>query len=322
VRAIRVHRPGGPDALVLEEVPVAEPGPGQARVRLEAIGVNFIDVYHRSGQYPMPAPFTPGQEGAGTVEALGEGVTEVRVGDRVAWAGVTGAYAETQVVPAARLVPVPAGLEAWRAAAVMLQGMTAHYLARSTFALAPGTTALVHAAAGGVGLLLCQLGRAAGARVIGTVSTPAKAALARAAGADAVIDVRQADFAAECRRLVPEGLDVVYDSVGKDTFERGLPLLRPRGLMVLYGQSSGAVPPYDLQGLNKHGSLFVTRPSLGHYTATRAELLARAADVLGAVAAGSLEVRVHATYPLADAARAHADLEGRRTAGKLLLGPG
>ncbi len=322
MKAVRVHRPGGPEALVLEEIERPQPGRGEALVRLEAIGVNYIDVYHRSGLYALATPFTPGSEGAGVVEAVGEGVTELRPGDRVAYAMQIGAYAAYAVVPAWKLVPLPAGVDARQGAAAMLQGMTAHYLTQSTYPLEPGDTALVHAAAGGVGLLLVQMAKRRGARVIGTVSTEAKAKLAREAGADEVILYTQKDFAEETkRRTGGTGVDVVYDSVGRDTFERGLGVLRPRGYLVLFGQSSGPVPPFDLGRLSTAGSLFVTRPSLSHYTATRAELLARAGDVLTWIASGELKLRVERAYPLAEAAAAHADLAGRKTTGKLLLIP-
>jgi NADPH2:quinone reductase len=307
---------------VLELTTLAEraPGPGELRVRLEAIGVNFIDVYHREGRYPQPLPFTPGQEGAGVIEAVGEHVSGLAVGQRVAWAGVSGAYAEHALVPAERAVPVPLGLDSRRAAAAMLQGMTAHYLARSTHSLARGETALIHAAAGGVGLLLVQLAHQAGARVIGTVSTALKAELARAAGADEMILYRDEDFALAVKRLAGS-VDVVYDSVGKDTFDRSLSVLRPRGLLVLYGMSSGPVPPLDLARLAGGGSLYLTRPVLGHYTRTRAELLERAGAVLTAVADGSLQLRIEHEYPLAHAAAAHTALEARKTTGKVLLMP-
>jgi NADPH:quinone reductase len=322
MKAIRVHQPGGPDALRFEDVPRPTPGAGEALVRIEAIGVNFIDVYHRSGLYKLPPPFTPGSEAAGVVEAVGDGVHDLAPGARVAWAGHPGAYAEYEAVPAWKLVPLPDGATARDGAAAMLQGMTAHYLSHATYPLGAGKTALVHAAAGGVGLLLIQMAKRLGARVIGTVSTEAKAELARAAGADHVVLYTREDFVAEARRVTDgAGVDVIYDSVGKDTFERGLGALRMRGMIVLYGQSSGVVPPLDLARLSVGGSLFVTRPSLHHYTATREELLARAGDVLGWIVSGVLWLRVEHTYPLADAARAHADLEGRRTTGKLLLLP-
>ncbi|HWP35468.1 MAG TPA: quinone oxidoreductase [Thermodesulfobacteriota bacterium] len=322
MKAVRVHRHGGPEVLTYEEVARPAPGRGEALVRLAAAGVNYIDIYHRTGLYPQPLPFIPGSEGAGVVEAVGEGVTEVRPGDRVGYAMQLGSYAEYAVVPAWKLVPLPAGTDPQQAAAALLQGMTAHYLTHSTYPLKPGETALVHAAAGGVGLLLVQMAKRRGARVIGTVSTEEKARLAREAGADEVILYTRQDFAAETRRLTGgAGVDVVYDSVGRDTFEKDLTVVRPRGLIVLFGQSSGPVPPFDLGRLNAAGSLFVTRPTLAHYAANRQELLWRAGDVLGWIASGALKLRIERTYPLADAGRAHEDLAGRRTSGKLLLLP-
>jgi NADPH2:quinone reductase len=319
-KAMRVHRPGGPEVFSLDDIELPAPAKGEARVRLEAIGVNYIDVYQRSGLYVLPLPFVPGSEGAGVVEEVGPEVTEVKAGDRVAWASHLGSYAHHANVPAWKLVPIPDGLDATQAAAAMLQGMTAHYLVRTTFPLGAGKTALVHAAAGGVGLLLCQMGRTLGARVLGTTSTEAKAELARAAGADEVILYTQKDFAEEVKRLTDrKGVDVVYDSVGKDTFDRSLTVLRPRGMMVLYGQSSGSVPAFELGRLAQGGSLFLTRPTLGHYMLTRDELLARAADVLGDVRSGALKLRIEHTYPLAEVARAHEDLTGRKTTGKLIL---
>ena len=320
MRAIRVHAPGGPEALQVDELPVPVPGPGEALVRLEAAGVNFIDVYKRMALYKLPLPATLGEEGAGVVTALGPGVSGVREGDRVAWAGVTGSYAEYVAVPAARVVPVPGGVSLDTAAATMLQGMTAHYLATSTFPLSSDHRCLVHAAAGGVGLLLVQIAKRRGAFVIGTAGTEEKAALARAAGADEVILYTSQDFVAETKRITRGGgLDVVYDSVGRTTFLPGLELLRPRGMMVLFGQSSGPVAAIDPQILNQKGSLFLTRPTLGHYTATREELLARADDLFAWIAEGGLSVRIGAQYPLADVAEAHRALEGRRTTGKVLL---
>ena len=320
MRAVRIHAPGGAEAMRVETVPVPTPGPGEALVRLEAAGVNFIDVYKRTGLYTVPLPSTLGEEGAGTVAAVGDGVAEVRVGDRVAWAGHMGAYAEFAVVPAAKLVPLPAGVSAAQGAAVMLQGMTAHYLALSTYPLREGDRCLVHAAAGGVGLLLVQIARKRGAFVIGTAGSDEKAALARAAGADEVIVYTRDDFAAETKRITGgRGLQVVYDSVGRTTFLPGLDLLAPRGMMVLFGQSSGPVAPIDPQLLNQKGSLFLTRPALGHYVATRDELLWRAGELFAWVAAGELSVRVGAEFALAEAAEAHRALEGRRTTGKVLL---
>ena len=321
-KAIVVREIGGPEQLRWQEHDAGEPGPGQVRVALRAAGLNFIDVYFRSGQYPRPLPFVAGLEGAGVVEALGPEVSGLAVGDRVAWSSVPGSYAEVLLAPAGALVKIPAGVSDERAAASMLQGMTAHYLTTDTHAVRKGEWALVHAAAGGVGLLLIQMLRRAGARVIGTCSTAEKEKLAREAGAEHVIRYSECDFAEEVARLTDgRGCDVVYDSVGQSTFEGSLRSLRPRGLLALYGQASGAVPPFDLQQLNQRGSLFVTRPSLAHYTATREELETRAGAVLGAVAAGELSVRIGARFPLAHAADAHRALEGRQTTGKVLLAP-
>jgi NADPH2:quinone reductase len=322
MKAVRVHEYGGPEALQYEEIAKPEPGQGQALVRVEAIGVNFIDMYRRSGQYTGQLPLVLGDEAAGVVEAIGPGVTEVGVGDRVAYAFVQGAYADYALAPAARLVPIPAGVDSRQAAAAMLQGMTAHYLTLSTYPVQPGDTLLIHAAAGGAGLLVVQLAKRRGARVIGTVSTEAKAALAREAGADEIILYTQADFEAEVKRLTDgRGVDAVYDSVGQTTFDKSLNCLRPRGYMVLFGQSSGPVAPLNPQLLNAKGSLFLTRPSLGHYIATRDELLQRAGDVLGWLASGDLKVRIDSEFPLAQAADAQRRLESRATAGKLLLIP-
>lgn len=323
MRAIRVHQYGGPEVLQLEEVSLPEPGKGEALVAVESIGVNFIDVYHRTGLYPSDElPFTPGMEAAGTVEAVGPGVSEVGVGDQVAYAMEQGSYSEAALVPAWKLVRLPAGLEAESGAAAMLQGMTAHYLAHSTYPLGEGQAALVHAAAGGVGLLLIQVAKRLGATVIGTVSTEEKAQLARQAGADHVILYTEADFEDETRRFTDgRGVDVVYDSVGRTTFEKSLNCLRPRGCMVSFGQSSGAIPPFDAGLLAAKGSLFLTRPSLAAYAAQREELLARAGDVLQWVASGELRLRIDKTYPLEEAAEAHRALEGRQTAGKVLLAP-
>jgi NADPH2:quinone reductase len=322
MKAIRAHEYGGPDAMRTDELPAPTPGAGQALVRIEAAGVNFIDVYQRSGQYKTALPVPLGLEAAGVVEALGPGTTGVAVGQRVAWNGVPGSYATHVAVPVDRVVGVPDGVDARSAAAAMLQGMTAHYLARSTFALKEGDTCLVHAAAGGVGLLLCQIAKRAGARVLGTTSTEEKAEQARAAGADEIILYTKEDFVAKGRELTKgRGVDVVYDSVGKDTFLRGLDLLRPRGLMVLYGQSSGAVAPFDPQLLNTKGSLFVTRPNLAHHVAAREELVARAGEVLSWIARGDLKIHIGATFPLDKAADAHRALEGRKTTGKVLLLP-
>ena len=322
MKAIRVRASGGPEVLRLEEIPAPTPGPGQVLVQVEAAGVNFIDVYQRTGQYPVPPPFTPGQEAAGRVTAAGAGVTHPKVGDRVAYTGVLGAYADYAVVPADRVVALPDGVSPKQGAAAMLQGMTAHYLATTLYPLRPGDTCLVHAAAGGVGLLLCQIAKLRGARVLGTVSTREKAELARGAGADEVILYTEQDFEAEVKRLTGgAGVQVVYDSVGRSTFEKGLNCLARRGLMVLFGQSSGPVGPLDPQVLNQRGSLFLTRPTLAHYIASRAELEARAADVLGWIASGTLRLRVAHAFPLADAAEAHRQLEGRKTTGKVLLLP-
>jgi NADPH2:quinone reductase len=322
MKAVRVHQYGGPEALRYEEAPLPEPGPGEARLKIEAAGVNFIDVYHRTGRYPGQLPTTPGREGAGLVDALGPDVSELKPGDRVAFAMQQGAYAEYAVVPAWKLVPVPDGVDIRLAAAVMLQGMTAHYLSHATYPLQPGDTALVHAAAGGVGLLLVQMAKRRGARVIGTVSTEEKARLAREFGADEVVLYTQTDFEAETRRLTDgAGVNVVYDAVGMTTFDRSLNCLKPRGYLVLYGESSGPVSPLDPQVLNARGSLFLTRPSLGHYMADRAELLSRAGDLFKWIAAGELQVRIDQTFPLAEAAEAHRYLEGRKTQGKLLLIP-
>ena len=322
MRAIRVHEYGGPEVLQLEEVTLPEPGGGEALVTVEAAGVNFIDVYHRTGLYPGALPFTPGMEAAGVVEAVGPGVYEVEVGDRVAYAMERGSYAERAVVPAWKLVRLPEGLDAEAGAAAMLQGMTAHYLTRSTYPLAGGETALVHAAAGGVGLLLVQMAARIGATVIGTVSTEEKARLAREAGADAVILYTEGDFAEEALRLTDgRGVHVVYDSVGQATFDQSLACLRPRGLLALFGQSSGPVPPIDPSILATGGSRFLTRPGLAHDAADRGELLERAGDVLHWVATGELRLRIDRTYPLSEAAEAHRALEGRQTAGKVLLAP-
>jgi NADPH:quinone reductase len=321
VKAVRVHQAGGPEVLRYDDVPIPALRAGEALVRLAAVGVNFIDVYQRLGRYPLALPFVAGQEASGTVTAVAPDVTAVAVGDRVVYAGVTGAYAESAAVSVDRLVPLPPEVSFEQAAAVMLQGMTAQYLTHTTFPLMPGDACLVHAAAGGVGLLLCQMAKGRGARVIGTVSTAAKAELARAAGADALILYTERDFVAAVRELVPGGVQVVYDSVGRTTFLAGFECLAPRGMMVLFGQSSGPVEPLDPQLLNRKGSLFLTRPTLAHYVAARAELLERANDVLEAVRTGRLTVRVGARYPLAEAAEAHRALEARRTTGKVLLIP-
>ena len=322
MKAIQVKQVGGPEAMELAELPIPQPKTNEAVVKLSASGVNFIDVYFREGRYKAPLPFTLGQEGAGVVTAIGAEAKSVKVGDRVAWTGLLGSYAEYAAVPTDRLVPIPQGVSDQQAASAMLQGMTAHYLSHDTYPLKKGETALVHAAAGGVGLLLVQMAHNIGARVIATVSTEEKAKLARGAGADEVILYTQADFEAETKRLTGgKGVDVVYDSVGKTTFDKGLNILRPRGMMVLFGGSSGAVPPFDLVALSQRGSLYVTRPTLGHYIATREELVARSGAVFAMMAAGKLKLRIEHTYPLAEAQRAHRELEGRKTTGKLLLIP-
>lgn len=322
MKAIRINETGGRDKLSYEDVPQPEPKAGEALVKIEAAGVNFIDVYQRTGQYKMQLPFTLGQEAAGVVEAVGDGVSEVQPGDRVAYANIIGAYAEYAVVPAHKLVPVPEGIDSRTAAAVLLQGMTAHYLAYSTFPLESGHQALVHAAAGGVGLLLVQLAKQRGAYVIGTVSTEEKAELARGAGADAIIRYDQQEIVPEVKRLVgDQGVHVAYDSVGKATFNASLDCLRKRGYLVLFGQSSGAVPPVDPQILNAKGSLFLTRPTLGHYVTDRDELLWRARDLFGAIKAGSLNVRIDRAVPLSEVAEAHRALESRETSGKVLVLP-
>ena len=322
MKAVRVHEQGGPEVMKVEELPTPEPGPGQARVKVEACGVNFIDIYQRSGLYKLPLPFTPGSEGAGTIEAVGANVADLGVGDRVAWAGVLGSYASHVLAPAERLVRLPEGLGFQDGAAAMLQGMTAHYLSHSTYPLKPGDSCLIHAAAGGVGLLLCQMAKMRGARVFGTVSNDAKAAQAREAGADEVILYTRQDFEAEVKRLTDgKGVNAVYDGVGKDVFEKNLNCLARRGYEVLFGQSSGPVPPLDPQILNAKGSLFLTRPSLGDYTPTRQELLQRADDVLGWIAAGKLRIKIDRTFPLDQAAQAQEALAGRQTSGKVLLIP-
>lgn len=322
MKAIRIHNHGGPEVLTYEDVAVPEPRAGEARVKIEASGVNFIDIYHRTGLYPMNRPCILGSEGAGIVDALGEGVTEVKQGDRVAYAMIPGSYAEYAVVPAGKLVPVPDDIDAKSAAGIMLQGMTAHYLTHSTYPLQKDETALVHAAAGGVGLLLVQVAKMLGARVIGTVSTEAKADLVRKTGADEIILYTQADFLAEAKRITNgQGVHVVYDSVGATTFEKSLDCLRPRGYLVLFGQSSGPVAAFDPAKLAAKGSLFLTRPSLAHYTLTRAELLRRATDLFDWMQAGKLKLRIEKTLPLQDACEAQQLLEKRRTTGKLILVP-
>lgn len=321
MKAIRIHNLGGPEVLTWEDAPDPQPKEGQALVRVEAAGVNFIDVYFRSGLYKGPElPFIPGQEAAGTVAAVGPGVTEVSVGDRVAYTGVQGAYAELAAVPAERLVKLPEGVTTRQGAAAMLQGMTAHYLTHSTYPLKPGDTCLVHAAAGGAGRLICQMAKLRGARVIGTASTPEKEQIAREAGADEVINYTQQDFAAEAKRLTGgKGVQVVYDSVGKDTFDKSLDSLVQRGTLVTFGQSSGLVPPVDVRTLNAKGSLYLTRPSLHHYIHAHEELVERSRDVLGWIAEGKLRLHIGLELPMSEAAEAHRALEGRRTTGKVIL---
>ncbi|CAM3131591.1 quinone oxidoreductase [Saccharomonospora xinjiangensis] len=322
VTAIRIQRTGGPDVLDVADVEIGEPGPGKVLVEVSAAGVNYIDTYQRSGLYPVPLPYTPGLEGAGRITAVGAGVSELSVGDRVAWQGSPGSYAEQAIVPAELAVRIPEGVTDESAAAVTLQGITAHYLTASTHPVREGETVLVHAAAGGVGLLLTQLAKAKGARVIGTVSTPEKEQLAREAGADEVIRYTERDFVAATREFTGgEGVDVVYDGVGASTYEGSLACLRPRGLLALFGASSGPVPPIDPQRLNKGGSLYLTRPTSADYTRTRQEIEWRVGELFDGLANGTLNVRIGARYALADARKAHEDLEGRRTTGKVLLLP-
>ena len=322
MKVILISKTGGAGEMRIAEVPMPSTGPGQALVKVAASGVNFIDVYFRMGLYKADLPFTPGNEAAGTVEAVGEGVTGFQPGDRVAYAMHRGSYAEYTVVPAAVLVKLPDSVDMNTAAAAMLQGMTAHYLTHSSFPLKKGDTCLVHAAAGGAGRLVVQMAKMLGATVYGTVGTDEKAAIAKSAGADEVIVYTRQDFVAEVKGMTDgKGVDVVFDSVGQSTFLKGLNIIRPRGMMVLFGQSSGAVEPFDPSMLNGKGSLFLTRPSLAHHCQTREELLWRAGDVLGWIGSGKLELRIDKTYPLARADQAHKDLEGRGTAGKLLLIP-
>jgi NADPH2:quinone reductase len=322
MQAIQVSQVGGPEVLTAVDLPVPAPKANEALVNIKAAGINFIDVYIREGRYPTPLPFISGQEAAGVVTEVGSEVTALKPGDRVAYTSLLGSYAEYAAVPASRLVKIPDGLDFEQAAAAMLQGMTAHYLVHSSYPLKQGETVLIHAAAGGVGLLLVQMAKKIGARVIATAGTQAKAQLARDAGADECIVYTEADFEAETKRLTDRaGVHVVYDGVGKATFDKDLEVLRPRGYLVLFGGSSGAVPPFDLIKLSQKGSLFITRPTLAHYTATREELEWRANDVLQSIARGELKLRIHKVYPLAEAAQAHRDLEGRKTTGKLLLKP-
>ncbi|MEZ4863061.1 MAG: quinone oxidoreductase [Caldilineaceae bacterium] len=322
MKAIRVHETGDVSVLRYEDVPVPEPKAGEVRIKVEAAGLNFIDTYHRMGWYPIPRPFTLGLEAGGVVDAVGAGVTDFKVGDRVGYCMHQGAYAEYATVPARMVVPVPAGVTTAQAAAVLLQGMTAHYLTHSTYPIQSGDIALIHAAAGGTGALVVQLAKLRGAHVIGTVGTAEKAEVAKAAGADDVIIYTEQDFEAEVKRITGgKGCHVVYESVGKATFDKSMNCLRPRGYMVLFGQASGQVPPLDPQMLNQKGSLFLTRPSLGAYVATREELLGRANDLFAWIAAGKLDVRIDQSYPLREAAAAHTYLEGRQTKGKVLLIP-
>ena len=322
MKAIQIAQTGGPEVLTLAELPIPTPGPGQVLIKIAAIGVNFIEIYYREGRYKAPLPLIPGSEAAGTVEKLGPDVTGFSIGDSVASVGVLGSYAEYALVSAAQLIKVPAGLDLKQAAAALLQGMTAHYLLYGAFSLKSGDTALIHAAAGGTGQMLTQMASALGARVIATVSTQAKAELARAAGADEVILYTEADFEAEVKRLTNgRGVDVVYDSVGKTTFEKSLSCLRPRGMLVLFGGSSGAVPPFDLIQLSAKGSLFITRPKLQDYVATRGELEERAGAVLNWIVEGKLKLRTEHNYPLVEAAQAQIDIASRNTTGKLLLIP-
>jgi NADPH2:quinone reductase len=322
MKAIRIETTGGPEVLQLADIPIPEPKPNEAIVKIAASGVNFIDCYFREGRYPAQLPITLGQEAAGTVTAVGADVHNVKPGHRVAYASVQGSYAESAAVPAERLVIVPDAIDLKIAAAVMLQGMTAHYLVHSTYPLRAGETAIVHAAAGGVGLLLVQMAKALHAHVIGTAGSREKAQLARDAGADEVIVYTESDFESEAKRITGgSGVDVIYDGVGKSTFDADLNLLRPRGCLALFGASSGAVPPFDPIKLSQKGSLFLTRPTLANYIAKREELEQRAGDLFAMIGAGNLKVRIHKEYALADAAQAHRDLEGRRTMGKLLLVP-
>lgn len=322
MRAIQISQVGGPEVLTPVDLPIPSPKPNEAVVQIKAAGVNFIDVYNREGRYPTPLPFVNGQEAAGVVTDLGSDVSTLKRGDRVAYTSALGSYAEYAAVPASRLVKIPDEIDFEQAAAAMLQGMTAHYLVYSTYPLKKGETCLIHAAAGGVGLLLVQMAKRIGARVIGTAGTHDKAQLARDAGADECIVYTESDFEIETKRLTDnQGVHVVYDGVGKATFDRDLNVLRPRGYLVLFGGSSGAVPPFDLIKLSQKGSLFITRPTLAHYTAVREELEWRANDVLQMIVRGELKLRIHKTYPLAEAAQAHRDLEGRKTTGKLLLIP-
>jgi len=323
MKAIRIGQHGGPEQLKLQDIDPPSPGPTEVLVKVEASGVNYIDVYYRTGLYKADLPFTPGMEAAGTVEAVGSEVKTVQPGDRVAYAMARGSYAEYATVPSWQLVQIPRGLDTRQAAAAMLQGMTAHYLTHSTYPLKEGDTALVHAAAGGAGLLIVQMAKALGARVIGTVSTPEKASAAKEAGAEEAVIYTEEDFETEVKRLTGNrGVNVVYDSVGAATFLKSLNCLRPRGMMVAFGNASGPAPSVDPLLLNQKGSVFLTRPALAHYCANREELTWRAGEVLGSIATGSLKLKIDKTYPLAGAEQAHRDLESRKTSGKLLLVPG
>ena len=318
--AIRIHKPGGPEVLQWDQIEVGAPGPGQVRLRHTAVGLNYIDVYHRTGLYPLPLPFIPGSEGAGVVEAAGNGVTDLKPGDRVAYAGVIGGYAEQRLIPADRLVKIPAGISDQTAAAMMLQGMTVRYLIREVYAVKAGDTILIHAAAGGVGLILCQWAAALGATVIGTVSSDEKAELARANSCHHPIVYTREDFSKRVVELTQgKKLPVVYDSIGKDTFMQSLDCLRPRGLLALFGAASGPVPPFELNILAQKGSLYVTRPTLGTFIATAADLQATAADLFDVVASGKVKISVNQTYPLKDAQQAHRDLEARKTTGSTVF---
>jgi NADPH:quinone reductase len=322
MKAIQVPKTGGVEVLVYVDVPTPKPKPNECVVKIAAAGVNYIDVYHREGRYPNTPPFILGQEASGVVSDVGGEVKEFKPGDRVAYTGITGAYAEYEAVPADRLVRIPSGISDHQAAAAMLQGMTAHYLVHDSYHLKPGEIALIHAAAGGVGLLLVQMSKNIGARVIATVSTEEKAKLAREAGADDVIYYTKQDFEVETKRLTGgKGVHVVYDGVGKTTFDQDLNVLRPRGYLVLFGASSGPVPPFDLVKLSQKGSLFITRPTLVHHIATHEELQRRASDVFNMIATGKVKLRIEHVYPLREAQQAHRDLEGRKTTGKLLLIP-
>jgi NADPH2:quinone reductase len=322
MKAIQIQKAGGPEVLTLVDIPVPKPKPNEAVVKISAAGINFIDVYFREGRYPATLPFVAGQEASGIVSEVGSDVKSFKPGDRVAYTGIPGAYAEYAAVPEDRLVLVPSGITEQQAAAAMLQGMTAHYLVHDTYPLKKGETALIHAAAGGVGLLLVQMAKNIGARVIATVGTEEKAKLAREAGADEIILYAQQDFEAETKRLTDgKGVHVIYDGVGKTTFDKDLNVLRPRGYLVLFGASSGAVPPFDLVKLSQKGSLFITRPTLVHHIATHEELQRRATDVLSMISKGKLKLRIEHIYPLRDAQQAHRDLEARKTTGKLLLIP-